>query len=607
MERALNGDNPNPMYVPLGKRPEATTLTVRDLLQRVQDGRVRIPAFQRPLRWQNTDVVKLFDSLWRGYPIGSLLFWKRPAEEGALRIGKVELSVPKSNEAWWVVDGQQRITALAAALLELDHQRDRRWSVRFDPNRRGFVPDDPDVDARISPPASALGDLRRLNRWYRDSSVDDAAFERIEDAQPRVLDYAIPAYVVETDDERALRGVFARLNSSGARMRADEVFQALLGADSAAPEALDLVALQERCDLDHFGVPARADVLKAVLAMSGQDPSRRLEDLGTVDLASLVGRDEAEAALVATVDFLQRTCRIPAIRLIPYPVVFWLLARWFFTFPQTVDADAYASVRRKLAAWVWRGAASGAHQRAEVSKMREQASAIRDGDLEGSLDRLMARVGAPAVGVWSLEPFNARNARSRIETLALLALRPADLSGPLPLGELLTGDDRIAREVFAIPAVHDLEEADRRLAKTAANRVILTAMHTGLTKELATWEGWADAPHRALLDTHLIDVEAFEAIATGDPPGFLRRRAKAVAEHVAAFLNERLDLDRPLVHPRESYFEPDTPDLGDFAAWLEEADPAAAALLAGEPSLLEQAQRLVDEAFPRSADEDEGS
>jgi hypothetical protein len=239
--------------------------------------------------------------------------------------------------------------------------------------------------------------------------------------------------------------------------------------------------------------------------------------------------------------------------------------------------------------------------------MREQASAIRDGDLEGSLDRLMARVGAPAVGVWSLEPFNARNARSRIETLALLALRPADLSGPLPLGELLTGDDRIAREVFAIPAVHDLEEADQRLAKTAANRVILTAMHTGLTKELATWEGWADAPHRALLDTHLIDVEAYEAIATGDPPGFLRRRAKAVAEHVAAFLNERLDLDRPLVHPRESYFEPDTPDLGDFAAWLEEADPAAAALLAGEPSLLEQAQRLVDEAFPPSADEDDDS
>ena len=50
------------LYVPLGQRPEAITLTVRELLQRTSAGRIRIPEFQRPLRWNGDDAVKLFDS-----------------------------------------------------------------------------------------------------------------------------------------------------------------------------------------------------------------------------------------------------------------------------------------------------------------------------------------------------------------------------------------------------------------------------------------------------------------------------------------------------------------------------------------------------------------
>lgn len=89
-----------------------------------------MPDFQRPLRWRADDVVKLFDSLHRGYPIGSLLFWKRPADaEANYRIGGALLPVPANPDAWWIVDGQQRVTALAAALLELEPGPETRWVV----------------------------------------------------------------------------------------------------------------------------------------------------------------------------------------------------------------------------------------------------------------------------------------------------------------------------------------------------------------------------------------------------------------------------------------------------------------------------------------------
>jgi hypothetical protein len=69
--------------------------------------------------------------------------------------------------------------------------------------------------------------------------------------------------------------------------------------------SLDLNMLQRQCDLDSFGQPPRADILKAVLAMSGIDPTRRLEELGGSANSELVSLEDAEEALSRTVNFLQ--------------------------------------------------------------------------------------------------------------------------------------------------------------------------------------------------------------------------------------------------------------------------------------------------------------
>lgn len=64
------------MSAGLDTRPTATTLDVEQLTKWAWEGRIRIPHFQRPLRWQRDDVIKLFDSIVRGYPVGSLLLWR---------------------------------------------------------------------------------------------------------------------------------------------------------------------------------------------------------------------------------------------------------------------------------------------------------------------------------------------------------------------------------------------------------------------------------------------------------------------------------------------------------------------------------------------------
>ena len=60
-------------------QPSATTFRLSALVRNVLDGAVRVPHFQRSFRWDARDVGLLFDSILRGYPVGSVLLWERAA------------------------------------------------------------------------------------------------------------------------------------------------------------------------------------------------------------------------------------------------------------------------------------------------------------------------------------------------------------------------------------------------------------------------------------------------------------------------------------------------------------------------------------------------
>ena len=545
------------LFVPLRKPPTASSLTVRKLIGKVSEGAVRVPEFQRPLRWTSEDAIKLFDSVLKGYPVGSLLFWKRHQDAGEISIGSARISVPAVEDGWAVVDGQQRLTALAASLLELDHGTDPRWNIAFDPSDNQFLPA-AKADPHHHVPLRALGDLRRLGRWFRECDLSDEEQTHVEAVQQRILDYEIPVYVVETDDVDALRGVFARMNSTGVRMRADEVFQALLGGPSSATgrPKLELDVLQRAADLDGFGEPPRTEVLKALLAMSDLDPTKRLDDLGEEAVARLVSPEDAKEAIARTVAFIQAPpqadspgCGIPAYLFVPYPVVFVLLARWFHLFPEPDHTS-----RRALARWVWHGIVTGVHQRAAVSAMRFQVREIRADGMAESLQRLLDAVGDPGSIDWKLQPFHAGSAASRVEMLALLAREPRDRTGPVSWRAVVSSGGRVAREVYSVV---NLEGELRQQARTGANRVLLDIGNTNLVSEIKRWS-WAN--DRVALESHLIDESGIDAIHRGDKSSFLTSRGARLRAAVAELLTQRAGLGQPRLLPATAYYEaPESP------------------------------------------------
>src|SRR6516165_3442785 len=95
------------------------------LLHYIDIGDIGLPDIQRPFVWSNAKVRDLFDSMYRGFPVGYLLFWENGQGNGVKRIGQGEKAHAVPSRL--IVDGQQRLTSLFAVfggktVLDEDYQ-----------------------------------------------------------------------------------------------------------------------------------------------------------------------------------------------------------------------------------------------------------------------------------------------------------------------------------------------------------------------------------------------------------------------------------------------------------------------------------------------------
>ncbi len=136
------------------QRYSVTPHPIETLLTWVKSGEIAIPEIQRPFVWDATKVRNLLDSLYRGYPVGYLIAWRNPTvklKDGTPAAGKRIL-----------IDGQQRVTALMAALLGREvltkNYETVRIRIAFHPGKERFEV----RDAAIAKDASWIDDVAKV-------------------------------------------------------------------------------------------------------------------------------------------------------------------------------------------------------------------------------------------------------------------------------------------------------------------------------------------------------------------------------------------------------------------------------------------------------------
>lgn len=123
------------------KEPKPEIYRLEELAILVKSGDIKLPRFQRPFVWRRSDMLKLLDSIYKGYPIGSLLLWnssqrlKSERDIAGLKVGEESTLYPTS----YLLDGQQRLTTICGALYWDGTKLNDIWNIHFDLETEEFV------------------------------------------------------------------------------------------------------------------------------------------------------------------------------------------------------------------------------------------------------------------------------------------------------------------------------------------------------------------------------------------------------------------------------------------------------------------------------------
>lgn len=527
--------SPPPTKLRMRTPARADRVTVEELMRWASEGRLRLPSFQRPLRWDGGDKRALLDSMERGYPVGTLLLWRRSVV--AHDLGKPLAGapgMPKDGDVYLVVDGQQRVSTLWEALCRRPQPGER--AMVFEPSDDAFqyrilsskeriALDDPDI-ALAGPRYQALPlcfalDAAVLSEWVP-TALPREVRRRYFEVGKRIREYPLPIYVVEGDDMDVLREVFDRTNSTGKALERDEVFDALVGSKVVRGESAGLSIVNDAIRDLGFGELETSLVLKVFEAVQGTK-------IGKSDPRAL-DPEVAERQLGRTGEALKRaigfliSVGVPHAAALPYELPLVVLAKFFERFPKPAERTT-----QRLGWWLWRGTLAERLGGASGSLQQHVDDVATAEDDESAASALLERSGRSRRAGHLDGKLPLGTARGKVLLCALWSARPRHLR----TGQLLTP-----------PEVFDcgLESVLRNIApRVGEDDIAHLLMHPGpgSPSELIS-----DCDDRAALLSHGIEDDARVALIGGDLEHFVRLREPLLRRWIDRFAEDSAAWDR---------------------------------------------------------------
>jgi hypothetical protein len=236
------------------QRYSVTPHSIETLLTWVKSGEIAIPEIQRPFVWEAAKVRNLLDSLYQGYPIGYLIAWRNPTvrlKDGTSSAGKRVL-----------IDGQQRVTALMAALLGREvltkDYETVRVRIAFRPHDEKFEVSNsailkdaswiPDVSELFAPSARLLEITKAYTKANQDVDEHDV-FSALERLRRIINNYVGVIDLAEDLDIETVTEIFIRVNSAGAELSQADFAMSKIAANESYGGNLLRKAIDYFCHL----------------------------------------------------------------------------------------------------------------------------------------------------------------------------------------------------------------------------------------------------------------------------------------------------------------------------------------------------------------------
>lgn len=408
-----------------------TNPRLSSLLTDVARGNIKIPVFQREYVWSDEQIMSLLDSIYRGYPVGSLLLWSTKETLNHERnVGGFEL--PKTPEDFpvnYVLDGQQRLTTLYGVFNSDTKTADavlaNRFDVSFVPSTGEFIHSSmaPDNSINLRTILDTTKLLPELTRF------PDSEKTVIAELTERFKDYEFPVVTIKDRSNQEVCRVFQRINSSGTSLSTLELLAAWTWS-----EQFDLRKEIEQL-LDSLSDRGYEQIEEGLLMRClASITISRIDADELVDVAPerlIEGMSKLKQAMYSCIDFLDKQLHIKNFVFIPFPIMLVPLVL-FYSACLKPNAKQISNLKK----WFWHcaftqryKAGTNSYVMLDNDKMRSLAA----GDL--AFDNLESRVDESLFKkTWRI---NSTAAKSAICLLAQCQPRSFLTGQNIDLGEAL--------------------------------------------------------------------------------------------------------------------------------------------------------------------------
>lgn len=562
-------------------------LKIHELVSKIERGEIRLPEMQRQYVWKQTQVRDLLDSLYRGYPSGTILIWE--TDEGVATRDTAVAQATEGTRFQLLLDGQQRLTSLSAIirgahvsvrdrvkpidiLFNLEHPDELAVPTEVhegDDQDEDRDPDDDTTDAtddellwRTERMAFVVASskIANLPQWvsvtevFKESgdapflkaagvtSMDDPRYDKYTARLKQlrsIRDYQYRVHILDRDKSyEEVTEIFVRVNSLGAKLRSSDL--ALAQITAKWRDSLKIFQDFDRaCKGVGFDLGLGIHLKNLVAFATGQSRFRSINGLTREQLVQAWG--DSQKGMDFALNFLRSNVGIDSPALLSSPFMVITLASYghhkeYILSPEEARVLRYWTLVANVKARYSRGSS-------ETFLDQDLAAIRRDGEIPALLQLLRTQVGRLEVLPEDLDNRNSRSAYFKTMFLAFRVAKATDWRDQLVISLKHAGSQHLLQfhHIFpqgvlkriAVPAIKMNDICNLAFISGRTNRKISDKEPSTYLPDIIRSQGVQALDRQAIPnDPELWAVQRYDA--------FLHRRRQLIAEHLNAFLDHKV-------------------------------------------------------------------
>ena len=321
---------------PVLLQPDNHNKRYESLFVEIDTGQIKLPMFQREFVWEKEQSAKLIDSILKGFPIGTFIFWKTKEELRSYKeVGNHKLpETPKGDYVQYILDGQQRITSLYAIRKGIRISKDGKEvdykdifiNLDYDPKNDEQIVVTEKLDGKryVSVHRVLTSQVTDLLDEFPSRDV----LKQIETYKGRLTNYDFSTILIKDYPIEVACEVFSRINTGG---KALTVFEIMVAKTYDETKGFDLAekyeVLRDGSDEEKacltaakFETIPESIVMQCVAAITLR--AVRSRDILKIRRETFIDQWEPmKTSLFMAIDFIRSELRVPVSQLVPYPAM----------------------------------------------------------------------------------------------------------------------------------------------------------------------------------------------------------------------------------------------------------------------------------------------